>query len=448
MTLPLNVAVSTSTPTNEADGAAVALKGQTFGNEYTGTVGADGKLSLGEIWRDVYKVTVSKPGFTTFAAEHDATKGETATVNAVLDEYRVDPFGLEVSKTSTAGQRKFVWNTPNYLFDDFEGHEAFAVNSPGTIGWTYIDDSHTATIPIDGVNYPNAGAEMAFQVFNPYETDPVLGVINEGIRPHSGKQFLASFAKENSSVYNNDFIISPELSFAKDFTFKFFAKSFNEDYGREKMNAGYSTTGKAADNFKWLNGENPVELPMGEWTEYRYTVPAEAKYVAINCVSDYLLFMMVDDVFVGYELPDGVDPDNIRGDLKFEVYLDGNKVAEQTERSFTFDKLQNGTHRAGVKALFHTEASPLVETEFVVTDGSAVSVVANGSNRVYPNPTTGILNIDGAYDRVDVLNVAGAVVARFGNDSTIDIAGNPEGVYIVRVVSGENVTTTKVILKK
>lgn len=411
-------------------------------------IAADGKLSLGEIWRDVYKVTVSKPGFTTFAAEHDATKGETATVNAVLDEYRVDPFGLEVSKTSTAGQRKFVWNTPNYLFDDFEGHEAFAVNSPGTIGWTYIDDSHTATIPIDGVNYPNAGAEMAFLVFNPYETDPVLGVINEGIRPHSGKQFLASFAKENSSVYNNDFIISPELSFAKDFTFKFFAKSFNEDYGREKMNAGYSTTGKAADNFTWLNGENPVELHMGEWTEYRYTVPAEAKYVAINCVSDYLLFMMVDDVFVGYELPDGVDPDNIRGDLKFEVYLDGNKVAEQAERSFTFDKLQNGTHRAGVKALFHTEASPLVETEFVVTDGSAVSVVANGSNRVYPNPTTGILNIDGAYDRVDVLNVAGAVVARFGNDSTIDIAGNPEGVYIVRVVSGENVTTTKVILKK
>lgn len=448
MTLPLNVAVSTSTPTNEADGAAVALKGQTFGNEYTGTVGTDGKLSLGEVWRDVYNVTVSKPGFTTFAAEHDATKGETATVNAVLDEYRVDPFGLEVSKTSTAGQRKFVWNTPNYLFDDFEGHEAFAVNSPGIIGWTYIDDSHTATIPIDGVNYPNAGAEMAFQVFNPYETDPVLGVINEGIRPHSGKQFLASFAKENSSVYNNDFIISPELSFAKDFTLKFFAKSFNEDYGREKMNAGYSTTGKAADNFKWLNGENPVELPMGEWTEYRYTVPAEAKYVAINCVSDYLLFMMVDDVFVGYELPDGVDPDNIRGDLKFEVYLDGNKVAEQAERSFTFDKLQNGTHRAGVKALFHTEASPLVETEFVVTDGSAVSVVANGSNRVYPNPTTGILNIDGAYDHVDVLNVAGAVVARFGNDSTIDIAGNPEGVYIVRVVSGENVTTTKVILKK
>ena len=411
---------------NPIEGGSVTAKGY---STVTTVSAADGTFSFQQL-AAIDKVTVSIHRYMMDDAEKEIVLTESNTValgDVAMTAKRLSP--AKVTVTSTKSVANVTWETPA----DFT---------------EYRHDSHTATIPIDGVNYPNAGAEMAFQVFNPYETDPVLGVINEGIRPHSGKQFLASFAKENSSVYNNDFIISPELSFAKDFTFKFFAKSFNEDYGREKMNAGYSTTGKAADNFTWLNGENPVELPMGEWTEYRYTVPAEAKYVAINCVSDYLLFMMVDDVFVGYELPDGVDPDNIRGDLKFEVYLDGNKVAEQTERSFTFDKLQNGTHRAGVKALFHTEASPLVETEFVVTDGSAVSIVANGSNRVYPNPTTGILNIDGAYDRVDVLNVAGAVVARFGNDSTIDIAGNPEGVYIVRVVSGENVTTTKVILKK
>lgn len=448
MTLPLEVAISTSTPVNEADGATVALKGQMFGNEYNGTVDADGKLSISEIWRDVYSVMVSKAGFVTSSTNYDATTGETATINIVLNEYRVDPFGLEVSTTNTAGERKFVWNTPNYLFDDFEDHEAFAINSPGSIGWSYIDNSNTATIPIDGVNYPNSGAKMAFQVFNPYETDPVLAITNEGLRPHSGKQFIASFAKENSSIYNNDFIISPELSFANDFTFKFFAKSFNEDYGREKMNVGYSTTGKEAGNFTWLNGENPVELPMGKWTEYRYTVPAKAKYLAINCVSDYLLFMMVDDIFIGYELPDGVDPDNIRGDLKFEVFLDGNKVAEQAEHSFVFKNLQNGRHRAGVKALFHTDPSPLVETEFEVTDATGISDVANATNRVYPNPTKGILNIDGTYDRVDVYNLAGTLVARFDNGTTADITGNPDGVYIVRVVSEGNVTTAKVILKK
>lgn len=47
-------------------------------------------------------------------------------------------------------------------------------------------------------------------------------------------------------------------------------------------------------------------------------------------------------------LPDGVDPDNIRGDLKFEVYLDGNKVAELAERSFTFDKACRTAHTAPV----------------------------------------------------------------------------------------------------
>ena len=214
------------------------------------------------------------------------------------------------------------------------------------------------------------------------------------------------------------------------------------------MNVGYSTTGKEAGNFTWLNGENPVELPMGKWTEYRYTVPAKAKYLAINCVSDYLLFMMVDDIFIGYELPDGVDPDNIRGDLKFEVFLDGNKVAEQAEHSFVFKNLQNGRHRAGVKALFHTNPSPLVETEFEVTDATGISDVANATNRVYPNPTKGILNIDGTYDRVDVYNLAGTLVARFDNGTTADITGNPDGVYIVRVVSEGNVTTAKVILKK
>ncbi len=101
-----------------------------------------------------------------------------------------------------------------------------------------------------------------------------------------------------------------------------------------------------------------------------------------------------------------------------------------------------------MKALFHTDPSPLVETEFEVTDATGISDVANATNRVYPNPTMGILNIDGTYDRVDVYNLAGTIVARFDNGTTADITGNPEGVYIVRVISEGNVTTAKVILKK
>lgn len=448
MMIPAQIAVTTNTPEQESAGAALELKGKKFGNVYSATVGSDGRVDIAEIWRDGYELSVKKRGFVTYTNEYDFTTGESAQIAAQLLEYTTDPFGLEVSATGKTGERKFVWNTPNYIFDDFEGHTAFAVNSPGTVGWTYIDDSHTTTLPIDGVDYPHAGEEMAFQVFNPYETDPVLGVVNEAIRPHSGRQFLASFAKSSADVYNNDFIISPELSFSKDFTLKFYAKSLNEDYGQEKMNVGYLTTGNAAADFTWLNGNAPVELPMGEWQEYRYTVPANAKYVAINCVSDYLMLMMVDDVFVGIEIPEGVDPDNIREELTFEVYLDGVKVADQTERSYVFSNLSNGNHRAGVKAMFHSAPSPIVETVFTVADGSVVSTEASGTVKVYPNPTTGILNVAGEYDRVEILNVAGAVVARYAAGETIDIAGNPEGVYFARVISGDNASTTKVILKR
>ncbi len=73
------------------------------------------------------------------------------------------------------------------------------------------------------------------------------------------------------------------------------------------MNVGYSVTGNDATDFIWLNGEKPIEVPMGNWTEYKYTIPAEAKYITINCVSNNIFVFMVDDIFIGVELPEGVD---------------------------------------------------------------------------------------------------------------------------------------------
>ena len=65
---------------------------------------------------------------------------------------------------------------------------------------------------------------------------------------------------------------------------------------------------------------------MSQWNEYRYTIPAEARYVTINCVSDNIFIFMVDDIFIGLELPDGVDLEKMKDDISFEVYLDGERV--------------------------------------------------------------------------------------------------------------------------
>lgn len=452
MTTDVTISLTTDTPTNEALGANVTLTGKTPEGEaavYSAVADAQGQVSFTDVWKGEYEVSATKHGFNALTATADLSTDELHSLEYTLREYVIDPFALEIKKSDSEDTRIFNWNTAHFLFDDFESHTAFTINSPGTIGWTYIDDSNTETLPIDGVDYAHAGEQMAFQVFNPYETDPVLGVLNSDIRPHSGNQFLASFAKANASVYNNDFIISPQLDFSDDFVLRFYAKSCNEDYGQEKMNAGYSTTGNAATDFTWLNGDSPVELPMGDWKEYRYTVPADAKYVAINCVSDYLFVMMLDDVFIGTEMPDGVDPDAIRNDVVYEVYLDGKKVAETSTPAFTFTNLLYGTHRAGVRAVYHSTTTKLIEKEFVVELTEAGIEAPNALDcKVYPNPTSGLLRIDGTYQSAEVTSASGSVVARIAQGETLNISNCPDGIYFVRILNGNSSTVKKVILKK
>ena len=452
MLTDVTVAVKTNTPENQASGSIVTLTNMEDATlVYTATAGNDGTAKIDDVWKGKYSIEIVKHGFVkTSAADIDLSSAQTYTLNYELTEYVVDPFNLEVSKTGTDFQREFAWNTANFLSDDFEGHDDFAVNSTGKIGWTYIDGDDAPTmLPFEDVKFANAGSKMAFMVFNPFETDPVLGVVNQGIRAHSGNKFLTDFPADDAGIYNNDFIISPALNFKKDFTFKFYAKSFSEDYGKEKINVGYSLTDNGAGSFTWLNGDTPIELPQGDWKEYSYTVPADAKYVAINCVSDYLLMVMIDDIFIGMELPDGVDIDAIRNDLSFQIYLDGEYVASTAEKKFTFTNLAKGTHRAGVKAVFASTTTKLVETEFTVDETTGgVETIANGNHIVYPNPTKGKLTVKGDYDYAEIFNISGISTGKFQKDDNIDISGNPEGVYFIKVVSGDTSSTYRIILTR
>lgn len=446
MEAKVTVNLTTNTPKNEAAGATVTLTNNDDESRvYTATADADGRVVLEAVWKGTYTLTAEKHGYVRLEEKtvNLSTEKEYALAYE-LKEYVVAPFGLEVREESVAGDYTFTWNTVNALFDDFEGHEDFAVNSPGKIGWSYIDGDGEQVYPIDGISYPNAEAAMAYMIFNPYQTEPAVGVMDANIRPLSGEKFLAAFP----TMLNNDFIISPELDFTKDFTFKFYAKSYTEDYGKEKINVGYSVTGKEPGDFTWLNGDAPLELPMGDWTTVEYTVPKEARYVTINCVSDNLFVLMIDDVFIGFELPDGVDADAIRSDLTFEVYLDGEKLATTADKTYRFTGLAKGMHKAGVKALFASETTPLVEVEFDVTEGAGIAATGLDGITVYPNPTSGRVNVRGGYDHVFVMNATGSLVGRYEAGETVDISDCPAGVYFLKVVSGDRSVVKTVILAK
>ncbi len=448
MLTQLHITIGTNTTKEEAEGISIALTNNDGDSSHTyqATTDGNGSCQISDVWKGAYTIRMSKHGFTTLTAtDVDLSTRSDYGLQYELQEYVVNPFNLEIRPTEIAGQRLFQWNRELFLFDDFEVHEDFAINSPGKIGWTYIDGDNEPVMPIDGVDYPNATSPMAFMVFNPFATDPVLGTTNPDIRAHSGNKFLAGFPTSQ----NNDFIISPKLNYDKDFTFKFFAKSFNEDYGKEKINVGYSLSGNEMEDFEWINGETPIELPMGEWQEYRYTIPAAATYAAINCVSDYLFLLMIDDIFIGIETPDGIDAAAIRSDLTFEVWLDGEKAANTDSPAFLFSGLSNGTHHAGVKALFKSATTPLIETEFTVNDEAGTgNILGNATVQIYPNPTKDIVHITGSYERTTVYNATGQKVGEYAFGQQIDLSGQPAGIYVVQIQSNETQLSRKLVLTR
>lgn len=220
------------------------------------------------------------------------------------------------------------WNNPepmDGIFDDFEGYADFVINSPGTIGWQYIDADNANTYTWTAAAFPNQGQKMAFIVFNPSKTSPSTGTYPD-IKPFSGNKMLVDLTVEGG---NNDFIISPELHFNSDFQISFRAKSYKDSWGLERFKVGYSTTGTRPSDFTFVQGGDYAEAPVN-WTLFKYSIPKEAKYVCINCVSNDAFMFLLDDIFIGTNnVRPQIAPRTANSTAKlagFDLYRDGAKV--------------------------------------------------------------------------------------------------------------------------
>lgn len=224
------------------------------------------------------------------------------------------------------------------IADDVEGHTYGTINSPGTVGWTYIDGDGANTGSFQNLTYTNEGSPMAYIVL---DKSQMSGNANT-VQAHSGNKFFGSAFSQTSSggwggstaVQNNDWIISPELSFSAPFTFSFWARSFSSSYATEQFYAAYSTTGTDQGDFTNLNSS--VTTTTTTWTEYTYTVPANAKYVAIHCVSNDQYIFCVDDITISGR--------HINGPA-CNIYRNGELIAEHVAGgTFTDQNLPAGTY--------------------------------------------------------------------------------------------------------
>lgn len=341
------------------------------------------------------------------------------------------PAGLKGGRSS--GCVVLSWDEPalsGRITDDIEDYTPFAISDFGD--WITIDRDRQDTYRIvegkideDGeqlgfvtLEYPNAGASMAFQVFNPFEAGSSLA---EGMC-RSGNQVLASFAAVRDR--NDDWLISPELS-GEAQTVSFWARSGGDpSFGREKLEVYCSPELQEPEKFTQVAGETSV--PNNEWMEISVDVPAGTKHFAIHCISEIVMVLFIDDISF---IPKPAEATLIG----YNVFKDGKKLngAPVKERSYVDQGIEESavyhvtalyaegesmpTARIAVSEMGESATESVAEESYLLTIGSGCIEISSRRN------------ID-----IHILTIAGETVAQ-REISGVWRFNLSKGVYIVLV---------------
>ncbi len=448
--------LNTNTEENEAFGAKVQLINGGGRHYYEATADDEGNVTIENVWKTGYDVTISLDGFETITANYDFSTEDSYSFDLTLNEIQVKPYNLIVEDIEgQPTQKNFIWNYPDYFYEGFEDHPDFAVNSPGLIGWQYIDGDDAETGAVYGFSWPNLGSKMAFQVFNPYsdlaidENGTSITSYMYGLQPRTGQKMLTTWA--SYEVANNDWIITPKLHFQEDFTFRFWARCVDYQY-LETFNVLYSTTDMQPESFIALK-ENTTAYSY--YQGYSVTVPKEAKYVAIQCVSDQKRIFIIDDIEFGlpsvmpnngyYQAPARAPRKAPALDGAYEVYLDNVKVADTDENSYLFQNLRNGDHTAGVIASYTSGKTEMSTIDFTVDVPTGMTAV---KSELKVSVDGRRLSIKGDYRDVQVYSNDGKMmrISRIA-DGVYNLNSLPTGVYVVNVTTANGTKSMKAAVK-
>lgn len=182
------------------------------------------------------------------------------------------------------------------ITDDFESYTPFTVDPVGT--WTYYDGDGVQAWGWNDVTVPNLPYTGSCIIMNPTQTSPVA---TDSYAAHSGNQYLAIFnANPNymtTTGTTNDWVISPQMPSIDGGTLTFWARILTTNYSPETMRILYSSTNNSPSSFTQIQ---EVNVSTTTWTQYSYSIPAGATYVAINCVSDDKFALFIDDINISF----------------------------------------------------------------------------------------------------------------------------------------------------
>ncbi len=157
--------------------------------------------------------------------------------------------------------------------------------------WTTLDVDATATWGWEGFDFPGEGNALGFIAFN-----PTAAGASAPMEAYAGSKMGVAIAA-NGAV-NNDWLISPELTLGTGSEMRFWARSYTDEYGLERLKVGVSTTGNTPADFTFIHTGSYLEIPTA-YTEYVLDLSAydgQNVYIGIQCVSNDASITMIDNI--------------------------------------------------------------------------------------------------------------------------------------------------------
>lgn len=429
--LEFNVDVKVDGGVGETD-AYVCLfpKDGNLDHKYEGRVRFGKSIRFENVWRGEYEIGVRNA---TYAGEFkDCTITGDTLINFNLSKENIsDPVIIKCTLISGTSA-KLEWNMlgENSFYDSFEDRDDFAISELSP----FILSNPVRKGGVENVTWKNSTVDQSWIVMNTKKTVPAINTALLWAPMKGSTKYLAAFYAKSGA--NDDWLILPINTSGN---LSFYANGIGLIGVFESMQLMISQTTADKAAFKPLTF--PFIIDKG-WKSYSYYLPKDVKFVAVRYVSNDVMALLLDEFRFRPE-GEGVPQ-------TYELYIDGTKVTDvsSTINEYTFRDLASGTHKLGVKAIFRSGASKLVESEINIVSNE-ISKEENGL-KIYPNPSA-----DGRYyidldksRKLEVYSLEGVkILSRelLEGIAIVDLGKQPAGMYFF--VFDKN-TTIKVLKSK
>lgn len=296
-------------------------------------------------------------------------------------------------------------------------NNAYANPAFGDVRGSFNVDGNTINVKVDYMSYYDMNVEKAFVTVNEKETHNNVGSNGETTFHHIMMKFLTDPSGDALNIPAGEY---QHIEYSYDMS-----STHVEEMSDLEVSA-------------WIQNLGTKEMINSHFM-YEYT--DVHPYPVQNLTFD--LFDGESTMIASWEAPEGGNA------LSYNLYLNGEFVANTTETSYTTEAVQGMFYVIAVEAVYDNDMTS-VRIVKGITDHAGIVDNQVVNSFVYPNPTNGNIVVNGKdINEVQVYNICGQEIisAKANSENvTLDLSAFSAGIYMVKIIDNQgNAVVNKVV---